>query len=142
MITIKDLAYDLEVTRQTVYNHIKENDKELKACIFKQKGVTVINDAGVRIIKESMGLIKVPVVQEKEIGIEEIIKEISGSIEENINKNLHENMQELKQDIKEDYAKLENELAEVKEQNAKLIELIQQQNEEKKKGFWSRLLNK
>lgn len=146
MINIKDLAFELEVTRQTVYNHIKENDKELKACIFKQKGVTVISDAGVRIIKESMGLIKVPVVQNEEIGIQDIIKDISGSIK----RDMSESMQEFKQDIsleikdtekniKKDYNKLEQELAEIKKQNEKLIGLIQQQSEKEneKKGFWN-----
>lgn len=138
MIDIKNLALELEVTRQTIYNHIQKNKQELKPCMLKQQGVTFITSDGIRIIKESMGLIKVPVVQEKQIGMEEVIKEISDNINTELKQELKESMENVKEDIKQDYNKLENELAEVKKQNEILIQMIQDQQEkqEEKKGFF------
>jgi polyhydroxyalkanoate synthesis regulator phasin len=117
--TVKEIAIDLEVTIQTVYNHIKKNEKELKGCTFKSQGTTLIDDEGIRIIKESMGLIQPPTVKEK-ISMENIINDISDLVTENVSANINNKMD-----------KLEQEIQDLKEQNKLLIELMQEQKQKK-----------
>ena len=119
MYSVKDLSYELDVTVQTIYNHIKKNDKELIGHIFKKQGTSYLDDEGIRLIKISMGLIEVPEVKEN-IGIEEVIKDISDLVTENVSAN-----------IKQDMDKLQQEVQDLKEQNRLLIELVQEQQERK-----------
>ncbi len=119
MRNVKEIAADLGVTIQTVYNHINKNEKELQGCIFKQQGVTYLDDEGIRIIKISMGLIQAPVVKEN-IGIEEVIKDISDLVTENVSAN-----------IKQDMDKLQQEVQDLKSQNELLIKMLQNQQERK-----------
>ncbi len=121
MKTVKELAYDLGVTQQTIYNHLKKVDKELKGNIFKKQSTTYINEEGIKQIKISMGLIQVPMVKQ-DFSIENIINDISSLVTENISANI---------DLK--MGKLEQEIHELKEQNKLLIELVKEQQE--KKGF-------
>lgn len=51
MNDIKDIALMLGVSRVTVYNHLKKLDKEIKAYTFKKKGVTYVNDDGIKLLK-------------------------------------------------------------------------------------------
>lgn len=115
MYSVKDLAYELDVTVQTVYNHIKKNDKKLIGHIFKKQGTSYLDDEGLKIIKISMGLIEVPEVK-KDIGAEEIIRDISIQVSNN---------------IKKDMEKLQQEVQDLKEQNRILIEMLQKQQEKK-----------
>ena len=122
IFSVKDVAVKLEVTRQTVYNHIDKNFESLKGDIKKIQGTTYLTIEGVRILKESMGLLQVPAKEEK-IDLDAIIKEISDNMDLSIKGTM--------ESIKEDYNKLENELAEVKKQNEILIQMIQDQAEKK-----------
>ena len=41
MKTVKEIAFDLEVSQVTVYNHIKKLDKELKDIYLKSKVLVI-----------------------------------------------------------------------------------------------------
>ena len=96
MYSVKDLSYELDVTVQTIYNHIKKNDKELIGHIFKKQGTSYLDDEGIRQIKISMGLIEVPEVKEN-IGIEEVIENISIQVSDKVKDDI---VNELKEDNK------------------------------------------
>lgn len=115
MYSVKDLSYELDVTVQTIYNHIKKNDKELIGHIFKKQGTSYLDDEGIRQIKISMGLIEVPEVKEN-ISMEKIIESISEQVSNN---------------IKQDMDKMEQEIQDLKEQNELLIKMIQEQQKKK-----------
>lgn len=119
MKSVKDVSLELEVSTTTVYNHINKLKDEIKAHIYNVKGATYLDDEGIRQLKISMGLIQVPEVKEN-ISMNNIIDEISSSVSENITNN-----------IKKDYEDFRKEVRELKNQNEKLISLI----EEKEKKF-------
>lgn len=119
MKSVKDVSLELEVSTTTVYNHINKLKDEIKAHIYNVKVATYLDDEGIRQLKISMGLIQVPEVKEN-ISMNNIIDEISSSVSENITNN-----------IKKDYEDLRKEVRELKNQNKKLISLI----EEKEKKF-------
>lgn len=126
MKTVKEIALKLNVSHVTVYNHIKKLDKELKGSIFKKKGVTYLDDEGIKQIKISMGLIQVPEVQ-KNVSMENIIDDISLKITQN---------------VKEDIDELKKQLQELKDQSNILIELIKDKQRkplsEKIKGIFKK----
>ena len=132
--TVKEIAIDLEVTIQTVYNHIKKNNRELKGCISKQQGMTLIDDAGIRIIKESMGLLQ-PATVKEDISMESIINDISASVSANLKESISE---QVSANIKKDYEVLEQQIQELKEQNKLLIEMMKEQQERKSIFNWFR----
>lgn len=113
MKSVKDVSLELEVSTTTVYNHINKLKDEIKAHIYNIKGSTYLDDEGIRQLKISMGLIQVPEVKEN-ISMNNIIDEISSSVSENITNN-----------IKKDYEDLRKEVRELKDQNEKLISLIE-----------------
>lgn len=115
MKTVKEVAFNLEVSQVTVYNHIKKLDKELKGNIFKKKGTTYLDDEGIRQLKISMGLITAPVIK-KNISMDNIIDDISEKVTEN---------------IKIDIDNLKGELESLKKQNELLIELVKKNNSKK-----------
>jgi predicted transcriptional regulator YheO len=115
MKTVKEVAFNLEVSQVTVYNHIKKLDKELQGNIFKKKGTTYIDDEGIRQLKISMGLIEAPLVR-KNISMENIIDDISDKVTEN---------------IKGDMANLKEEMQNLKKQNELLIELVKENNKKR-----------
>ena len=115
MKTVKEVAFNLEVSQVTVYNHIKKLDKELQGNIFKKKGATYIDDEGIRQLKISMGLIEAPLVR-KNISMENIIDDISDKVTEN---------------IKGDMANLKEEMQNLKKQNELLIELVKENNKKR-----------
>lgn len=121
MKSVKDVSLELEVSTTTVYNHINKLKDEMKAHIYNVKGATYLDDEGIRQLKISMGLIQVPEVKEN-ISMNNIIDEISNSVSENITNN-----------IKKDYEDLRKEVRELKDQNEKLISLIE--SKEKKFSF-------
>ncbi len=133
LFSVKDVAVKLEVTRQTVYNHIDKNIEQLKGEIKKIQGTTYLTGEGVRILKQSMGLLQVPVKNET-VELDAIMKELKDSI----NYNVKESMENVREDIKKDNEKLENELAEVKKQNEILIKKIDDliEKKEEKKSFF------
>ena len=114
MKRVKEIASMLEVSQVTVYNHLKKLDDELKGNIFKKKGVTYVDDEGIRQLKISMGLLEVPTVREN-ISMDTIINNISNQVTDQV-----------KEAIKENYSRLENDIEELKEQNKKLMELIEE----------------
>lgn len=129
MQTVKEIALNLNVTPVTVYNHINKLDKELQGNIFKKKGVTYLDDEGIRQIKISMGLIQVPVIK-KNVSMENIIQDMT----EQITVNLKEDITDLKKQV-EELTEQNKVLFELKEQNKELIELLKEQG--KKKSFFN-----
>ena len=119
MKSVKDVSWKLGVSTTTVYNHINKLKDDIKAHKFNTKGTTYLDDEGIRQLEISMGLLKVPEVREN-ITMDNIIDEISNSVTENITIN-----------IKKDYEDLRKEVKELKDQNEKLISLI----ESKEKNF-------
>ena len=121
MKSVKDVSWNLGVSTTTVYNHINKLKDEIKAHKFNIKGITYLDDEGIKQLEISMGLLKVPEVREN-ITMDNIIDEISNSVTENITIN-----------IKKDYEDLRKEVKELKDQNEKLISLIE--SKEKKFSF-------
>ena len=121
MKPVKEIALKLDVSQVTVYNHINKLRDEIKAHIYNVKGATYLDDEGIRQLKISMGLIQVPEVKQN-ISMNNIIDEISNTVSENITNN-----------IKKDYEDLRKEVKELKDQNEKLISLIE--SKEKKFSF-------
>ena len=138
MYSVKEVSETLEVSRQTVYNYLKELSKELKSHVFKIKGKTLIDDEGIKVIKIAMGLIQVPVVQEENISIDNIVKEIKEGLMEEIKA---EN-ELLREEIKDTKKELYKEIQELKEQNIKLLETVEVVEKQQKKSFIDRIFKK
>lgn len=134
MKDIKDIALMLDVSRVTVYNHLKKLDKEIEAHTFKKKGVTYVDDEGIKLLKISMGLIELPTIREN-ISIENIVDDISSMVSDNLKDDISSliasSLEEYNQDLKK-------EMEALKEQNNKLIELLE---EKESKSFLSKLKN-
>lgn len=113
MKTVKEIAFNLEVSQVTVYNHLKKLDKEMKGNIFKKKGVTYVDDEGIRQLKISMGMIQAPMIKEN-ISMENIIDDISNLVTEKVSANIKNDMEELKSQVQG-----------LQEQNKQLINLIE-----------------
>lgn len=132
MKDIKDIALMLDVSRVTVYNHLKKLDKEIEAHTFKKKGVTYVDDEGIKLLKISMGLIELPTIREN-ISIGNIVDDISSMVSDNLKGDISSliasSLEEYNQDLKK-------EMEALKEQNNKLIELLE---EKESKSFLSRL---
>ena len=132
MKDIKDIALMLDVSRVTVYNHLKKLDKEIEAHTFKKKGVTYVDDEGIKLLKISMGLIELPTIREN-ISIENIVDDISSMVSDNLKGDISSliasSLEEYNQDLKK-------EMETLKEQNNKLIELLE---EKESKSFLSKL---
>lgn len=135
LLDIKTIAFNLNVSRQTIYNHIDKNSKELQGNIRKVQGVTYLNEEGVKTIKKSMGLIKPP-TQVKEFNVDEIIKQITDDIKINNKEDIEDLKKDIKKDAEQKYNKLESEIEELKKQNEDLIRLIEKQQEENKRSIW------
>ncbi len=134
MKDIKDIALMLDVSRVTVYNHLKKLDKEIEAHTFKKKGVTYVDDEGIKLLKISMGLIELPTIREN-ISIENIVDDISSMVSDNLKGDISSliasSLEEYNQDLKK-------EMEALKEQNNKLIDLLE---EKEGKSFLSKLKN-
>lgn len=132
MKDIKDIASILNVSRVTVYNHLKKLDKEIEAHTFKKKGITYVDDEGIKLLKISMGLIELPTIREN-ISIENIVDDISSMVSDNLKGDISSliasSLEEYNQDLKK-------EMEALKEQNNKLIELLE---EKESKSFLSKL---
>lgn len=113
MKRVKDISLMLGVSQVTVYNHLKKLENELKGNVFKKKGVTYVDDEGIKELKISMGLLELPTVREN-ISIDTIINNISDTVTE-----------QMTEIIKDNYTRLENDIEELKEQNKRLIELME-----------------
>ena len=124
MKTVKEVAFNLEVSQVTIYNHIKKLDHELKGNIFKKQGKTFIDDEGVKQIKISMGLVD-PLVVKENVSMENIIDEISNLVTENVSAN-----------IKDDMEVIKNQMNDLQEQNKLLIELVEMLQEKKSIFNW------
>ncbi len=171
MYDIKNIALELDVSKQTIYNHLKKQKKAMTGHIFKNKGVTFIDDEGLKQLKISLGIIQVPTVQQDDIQLEDIIQSIKESLLEEINSNdlqlkedyesklndvengLKEQIGKLKkqndeiknlQNEKLEYMKTEmnQEMEKLKEQNEKLLEGITELTNQNKRGFFAKLFNK
>ena len=134
MKDIKDIALMLNVSRVTVYNHLKKLDKEIEAHTFKKKGVTYVDDEGIKLLKISMGLIELPTIREN-ISIGNIVDDISSMVSDNLKDDISSliasSLEEYNQDLKK-------EMEALKEQNNKLIELLE---EKESKSLLSKLKN-
>lgn len=54
MYKVKDIAEELQVSRPTVYNHLKKLKKDIKPFMYKKKGMTYLEPEGLELIKESI----------------------------------------------------------------------------------------
>lgn len=152
MNDIKTIALNLDVTKQTVYNHIKKASKELKGHIFKMGGTTYLDDKGVFILKKSMELIPPPVTQYENFTMEDIIQQISNSVRQNLQNDLKEILANHEIAIQEKYERQLEEFKndffaryqeQTKIENEKLMQyLADQRSQEQKKGLLSRLFSK
>lgn len=144
MNDIKTIALNLNVTKQTIYNHVKKNNKELKNHIFKMGGTTFIDDEGVLVLKRSMEMIAPPVTQYENFTMEDIINQITNSVSENIRvdlQDLQEKYEQQLEDFKNDFFARYQEQTKV--ENEKLMQyLTAQRSQEKKKRFFSRFFSK
>lgn len=150
MYDIKMAALELGVTVQTVYNHLKKSNKEIKPFIFKRQGTTYIEDEGLIILKKSMGLIKVPIAHQEDISLDAMIKDMSNQVSNNIKNELLkdfktlilEHQNQLQEQYEEKLEKaLERQREQIQAENQKLIQYIESKKEEKK-SIWSKLLGK
>ncbi len=152
MHDIKTIALNLEVTVQTVYNHLKKHNKELKPHIFKSKGITYLDDEGLLIVKKSLGLIEVPTIQKDDVNIEDIVASISMQVSNSIKNDLLNDLSTLilqrEVQMKEQYEKkleefkleiIEKQQEQIQAENKKLMDYIAITREDEKKGFFSRL---
>lgn len=140
MRDIKTIASELDVTVQTVYNHLNKNKSKLKGNLFKQNGINMLDDEGVRILKESMGLIEVP-MQTEYVTTEAIVEDISTRVSRTVADSIIDEISlrvatKITGDIHEDYKEVGMELAELRAQNEQLMKMIQQLNEDRSKGFF------
>lgn len=141
MYDIKTVALELEVTVQTVYNHLKKTNKEIKPYIFKRQGTTYIDEEGLTILKKSMGLIKVPAIKQEDITLDAMIKDISEQVSNNIKNELLNDFKTLIFEHQKQYEEklekaLERQREQIQAENQKLIQYIESQRDQKK-GFWS-----
>ena len=144
MKTVKEIALELEVSQVTVYNHIKKLDKELKGNIFKKQGVTYLDDEGIRQLKISMGLLQTPIVKEN-ISVNEIIENISRQVTNNIREELKREMQEELEKQKDIIIEqiTQKQLEQIQSENERLMDHISEiRDQDKKRGFFSRMFNK
>lgn len=133
MKTVKEVAELLNVSYQTVYNHMNKNEVEMIGCIFKKLGTTHINQDGIDILKKSMGLIQLPTVKEN-IDMEQVIEMISDRVADT----LKGQMEEVKDEVikvsegsSKDYESLKSEIELLKEQNELLLKIINEMNSKK-----------
>ena len=124
----------LDVSYQTVYNHMNKNENDMVGTIYKKLGTTHINQDGIDILKKSMGLIQVPTVKEN-IDMEEIIVMIS----DRVALEFKEEMKEYKEQQEIHNEELKKEMKLLQEQNQKLLDKMQ---EESNKSFFERLFKK
>ena len=134
MQTIKEISERLEVSPATIYNHINKLSKELAGHTVKKKGVTYLDDEALKQISLSMGVIQAPVIQEN-VSMENVITEISKALAAEVKGDYKELQKQLKKisktintDIKNNYQELQEQIQEVREQNNKLVELLEKQN--------------
>lgn len=138
MKTIKEVALDLEVTPATVYNHLKKLDKEMKGNIFKKKGITYLDDEGMRQLKISMGLLEVPSIQEYH-SLDQVVENINKSVTEQLTINITEHIDEqIKNTITNELEDILKHVGEITEQNKVLIEMLEKQQ---KNTFSNKLKN-
>lgn len=134
LIDVKELAITLDVSRQTIYNHIQKNEKELLGHTKRIERTTYLSPTAVSIIKQSLGLIQVPTINEN-LSVQDIIAEMTEAIRSNISNDIEQLL--LAQDSKNN--KLEQELQAVKEQNQQLLDKVNELIEDKNKSLWSRI---
>lgn len=120
MKPVKEIALMLDVSLTTVYNHISKLKDEIKPYTYIVKGITYLDEEGIRQLKISMGLLQVPKVRE-DISMNNIIDEISNSVTERLSININE----VKEDIKTDMDILKQQVQDLQEQNKLLINLIE-----------------
>lgn len=148
MYRIAEIANDLGVSKQTVYNHIEKLDKELEGNIYKRKGATVIDIEGVKLLQESING-----EDSSGIGFENVERGMENGDSENVknpyNKEvidlLKEQIETLKDqlDKKDELIKEQTELIRnsqvLIQQNQDRIEEIEGEVQEQKMSFWKKL---
>lgn len=147
MYSVKELSELLEVSRQTVYNYLKDYSKELEGHIFRNKNMTCVDEEGLKIIKIEMGLIQVPIIQESDMDLNDIAEILKSGLLEELRSDSLKLREEHKQDLKDLKIELSEEIQELKTQNEALMKSIEDMKEEIKDkqnegGFFSRLFKK
>ena len=127
MKKVKEVAAELEVTRQTIYNHIEKLSPEIDEFIKQVDKAKVIEEPGIEMIRENLGIDK----QFDSNKVEVLEKE---------NEMLREQLEYLKEQIDRKDARLDNYqvLMREKDQEVKQIrgEVLEQQQ-----GLFTRIKN-
>ena len=145
--SVKELSEKLEVSRQTVYNYLKECSKDLEGHIFKNKGITFVDEEGLKIIKISMGLIQVPVIQESDMDLNDIAEILKSGLLEELRSDSLEMRKEHKQDMEDMKTELSQEIQELKTQNEMLLQSLEDikadiKENQAEAGFFSKLFKR
>lgn len=131
---VKDVAEELGVSSQTVYNHIQKLDQKLKPYLLKREGATVIDTAGVKLIRKSIygqndfkENLKIEKEQETvNPEMQELIKHYKSLIET------------LKEQLEEKDRQIERSQI-LQQQNQQRILELEGEVKEQKKSLWQRL---
>lgn len=111
MKKVSEVAELLGVTRQTVYNHIKKLDKDIKEYVYSNEGAKIIDNKGFLMIKASI---------EGKDDLKFYLKENSKKEQDYHSDREKETLKELKDTLKEEIKRLEKEL-EVKNEQIKRL---------------------
>lgn len=160
--TVKEFADKLDVSKQTIHNHLKKLDKEERTT--NSRGIIVLTDREQHQLIESITG-KPPATDQTEKDEKSINQELSNTIEE-----LRQEIIQLQEDIKEKKSQVEesntrngrqadqiDELNRLLDQQQQLqavtqkqldnaledkTKLLEYKEEQESKGFWARLFNR
>lgn len=92
MQTVKEVAELLDVSNQTVYNHIEKNKFDLNNHLKKIAGIQHIDNIGIDIIRKSMGLISEG-NEVQQLSLQETVSEISKVILKDYQNEIESNLE-------------------------------------------------
>ena len=107
MKKVSEVAKQLEVSRQTIYNHIGKLDDDIAKHIYRQEGVKVIDGQGIKLIKRSIG---------RQKGFKKSTEEFDSQEGDNQQQGEKEALQGHIKSLKEEIDRLESELQEKNKQ--------------------------
>ena len=107
MKKVSEVAEQLGVTRQTVYNHIDKLDKEINSYIYTSEGVKVIDEQGIELIQAS--------IEGKKIFTDRFTDDIQQQ-DDSQNDKVKEALQDHINSLKSEVDRLEKELSEKNKQ--------------------------
>lgn len=157
---VKELAEELNVTRQTIYNHINDLKPDINKYIYKKGRTMYLQEPGINMIKDSLGLNQLKAMDNK-LSTSESIEIITNTLlkynidmvvtmkeqlEETLAKQSIDTYNQISKSIEDESETLRKQNKELKEQldefNKKLDTLIDVIEKEKGKSFLDKLFNK